>query len=111
MISFRDFLTVEPRDVSLTPEIVERLDQELNSVEVLSRDGMFEQIANILDKYGFEFPNMDLADPESDDLFLELTEGLFLRIGYFITEDVKAAIIDVIDDEILNEILNEEDSQ
>jgi hypothetical protein len=67
-------------------EINNRLDRDLNDV-LLSPESGLQRIRKVLNAYGYDMPALYDADPDGDEVILDLEENLSVYIIYYLTDD------------------------
>jgi len=67
-------------------EINNRLDRDLNDV-LLSPESGLQRIRKVLSAYGYDMPALYDADPEGDEVILDLEDDLGVYIIYYLTDD------------------------
>jgi hypothetical protein len=67
-------------------EINNRLDRDLNDV-LLSPESGLQRIRKVLSAYGHDMPALYDADPEGDEVILDLEDDLGVYIIYYLTDD------------------------
>tara|TARA_R110000868_G_scaffold282823_1_gene543117 strand:- start:403 stop:804 length:402 start_codon:yes stop_codon:yes gene_type:complete len=67
-------------------EINNRLDRDLNDL-LLSPESGLQRIRKVMASYGYEMPALYDADPDGDEVILDLEEDLSVYIIYYLTDD------------------------
>ena len=67
-------------------EINNRLDRDLNDVLLTPESGL-QRIRKVLSAYGYDMPALYDADPDGDEVVLDLEDNLGVYIIYYLTDD------------------------